>query len=74
LSPFRLRFLQLDDTAIEGPGLEKLDGLKNLTQLLLNGTQVTDAGVTRLQTALPGCLISRDKAASEANGLRGNVP
>jgi internalin A len=40
-------------------GLKKLATLKNLTDLYLGGTKVTDAGVKELQQALPKCLIVR---------------
>jgi hypothetical protein len=40
-------------------GLEHLAGLKNLAQLNLKGTAVTDQGIAKLKAALPNCNISR---------------
>jgi hypothetical protein len=40
-------------------GLKQLAGLKSLQWLNLRGTQVTAAGVKKLQEALPGCQIIR---------------
>jgi hypothetical protein len=38
-------------------GLAHLKALTNLTQLSLDGTQVTDAGVADLRKALPKCKV-----------------
>ena len=40
-------------------GLVHLKGLSNLQDLDLGGTKVTDAGVKKLQQALPKCKIER---------------
>jgi len=40
-------------------GLEHLKGLTQLEQLWLDGTQVTDAGVEKLNQALPKCNFNR---------------
>jgi hypothetical protein len=40
-------------------GLEHLAGLKNLAELHLKGTAVTDKGVAKLKAALPKCSITR---------------
>jgi outer membrane lipoprotein-sorting protein len=44
-------------TQVTDAGLKELAGLKSLQLLNLEGTDVTDAGVERLQKALPGCKI-----------------
>ncbi|NQU21935.1 MAG: hypothetical protein HQ567_11685 [Candidatus Nealsonbacteria bacterium] len=38
-------------------GLEYLEGMTSLQSLDLRGTQVTDAGIKKLQQALPNCKI-----------------
>jgi hypothetical protein len=43
---------------INDDGLEYLKGLKNLRVLLIRWTKVTDAGVEKLQQALPNCRIA----------------
>lgn len=43
--------------AITDAGIAKLEGLRKLEELVLGGTSVTDAGVNRLQRALPDCVI-----------------
>jgi len=40
-------------------GLKNLAPLKNLTTLGLSDTKVTDAGVEKLQQALPKCKITK---------------
>jgi hypothetical protein len=45
--------------AITDAGLIHLRGLKNLKELDLNGSVVSDAGVAKLQQALPNCKITR---------------
>ena len=44
-------------TNITDAGLEHLKGLTNLEELDLRWTKVTDAGVAKLQQALPNCEI-----------------
>ena len=41
--------LNLSDTAVSDAGLEHLKGLTSLMYLWVNGTQVTDAAVEKLQ-------------------------
>jgi hypothetical protein len=53
-----LRSLWLADTSITDAGLVHLQGLTGLQSLVL-GRHVTDAGVTKLQAALPECKIHR---------------
>ena len=49
--------LHLDGTRVTDEGLEHLYGLKSLTRVTLNNTQVTQQGVADLQAALPDCSI-----------------
>jgi hypothetical protein len=51
--------LELDRTQVTDAGLEHRAGLKNLSQLHLTGTAVTDKGVAKLKAALPKCNITR---------------
>jgi hypothetical protein len=51
--------LTLNDTKVSDTGLEHLKGLTQLQRLDLVGTKVSDAGVRKLQKALPGAYISR---------------
>jgi hypothetical protein len=53
-----LRELNLYDANITDAGLELLKGMTQLRRLSLNKS-VTDAGVKRLQQALPNCIIAR---------------
>ena len=50
--------LGLSGTRITDRSLEHLSGLKNLSSLFALETKVTDAGVAKLQKALPDCDIS----------------
>lgn len=47
----------LRGSAVSDRGLEHLKGLSQLKCLLLDDTKVTDAGVKKLQQALPKCEI-----------------
>jgi hypothetical protein len=47
----------LGHTQIGDDGLKHLSGLTELKSLSLNGTQVTDQGIKKLQQALPNCNI-----------------
>ena len=49
----------LDQSPVTDAGLTHLKGLKALTYLGLNRTQITDAGVAELQKALPKCKITK---------------
>jgi hypothetical protein len=49
----------LDCPKVTDAGLKNLTALKQLTTLLIIGTQVTDEGVAELQKALPKCLIAK---------------
>ncbi len=60
--------LDLSGTSVNDKGLDHLKGLTNLRELNLGAryqlsvsipTQVTDAGVKKLQEALPKCRIHR---------------
>jgi hypothetical protein len=56
----RLEWLSLNNApAVTYAGLEQLRALNQLDELYLYGTQVTAAGVARLQRALPRCDIQR---------------
>ncbi len=54
-----LQHLWLQNMRVTDAGLEDLTGLTKLATLDLSGTQVTDAGVAKLQQALPNCKITR---------------
>jgi hypothetical protein len=49
----------LNNTAVSDAGLERLHDNSSLHTLVLSGTKVTDAGVLRLQRALPELKIVR---------------
>jgi hypothetical protein len=49
--------LNLDRTGVTNAGLAHLKGMKELDELVLTNTKVTDAGVAKLQAALPKCTI-----------------
>lgn len=48
-----------DNEGITDAGIEHLLTCENLRELNLRGTKVTDAGVEKLQQALPECQIAR---------------
>jgi hypothetical protein len=48
-----LERLRLEETKVRDAGLVNLKGLPKLRELILIGTQVTDAGVAELQKAFP---------------------
>jgi hypothetical protein len=54
-----LQILWLKNTAVSDGGLEQLKDNTSLHTLVLSGTNVTDAGVFRLQQALPNLKIVR---------------
>ena len=56
-SEMEVATLSLADEPLTDAGIQKLAGLKNLTNLNLERTNVTDAGVARLQKALRKCNI-----------------
>ncbi|MCA9270006.1 MAG: hypothetical protein KDA41_16105, partial [Planctomycetales bacterium] len=70
---FGLEELSLANTQVGDAGLESLAQLKNLRLLKLgrtlefeggvSGPHVTDAGVSRLQAALPACRIEHERKA-----------
>ncbi len=51
--------LEYNHPQLTDAGLKHLEGLTGLQSLLLSGTQVTDAGVSEFQKALPNCKIIR---------------
>jgi hypothetical protein len=53
------RWVDLTRSEVTDAGLEHLKGLSRLQQLWLVSTKVTDAGVKKLQQALPKCRIVR---------------
>jgi hypothetical protein len=53
----RGRYLYLGRTRITDGGFERLIGLAKLRELHVTRTSVTEAGVQRLQRALPKCVI-----------------
>jgi hypothetical protein len=55
-----LKFLKLNHTTVTDTGLRRLEGMGRLDTLDLTGCpHITDAGVARLQKALPQCKIYR---------------
>jgi hypothetical protein len=54
-----LEYLNVYGTEIGDPGLAHLANLKKLKSLYVWQTKVTDAGVKKLQEALPGLKIIR---------------
>jgi hypothetical protein len=54
-----LQQLWLNDAAVTDEGILLLRSLKQLLDLQVFHTQVTDAGVAELQKALPNCQIMR---------------
>ena len=53
-----IRHLRLNSSVTDG-GLVHIKGLTNLKELLLNSTQLTDAGVGELKQALLNCNIEK---------------
>ena len=53
----QLRRLRLSNTPISDAGLVHLEGLPKLETLNLYGTNVTKVGISKLQAALPNCVI-----------------
>lgn len=53
-----LKFLGLERTSITDEGLKHLHTARNLEQLWLSGTKVTQQGLQLLQTTLPNCQIN----------------
>ena len=53
-----IRHLRLNSSVTDG-GLVHIKGLTNLKELLLNSTQITDAGVGDLKQALLNCNIEK---------------
>ena len=58
LANSQLYQLYLGDTKTTDAGLKEVAKLQQLSCLLLNRAQITDAGVVELQKALPKCSIS----------------
>src|SRR5262245_28156469 len=58
-----LRTLYLDGAPITDAGLRRLEGLSSLRYLRLGGNRgITDAGIARLEEALPDLKVSRSEA------------
>jgi hypothetical protein len=51
--------LDITDAKISDSAVNDLITLTGLKQLILNGTQITDVGIERLQRALPECEVIR---------------
>jgi hypothetical protein len=49
--------LSLYHTGVTDAGLEQLKGLKELHELFVNQTSVTDAGIKKFRKALPTCTV-----------------
>ena len=54
-----LTYLNLYGTAVSDAGLGQLAGLKNLRNLYVWQTKVTDEGIQKLKQALPGVDINK---------------
>ena len=54
-----IRALDLSQVPVNDSDLEHVTPLKELRQLDLTSTKVTDEGVAKLQKALPNCKITR---------------
>jgi hypothetical protein len=64
--------LVLRGTTIGDAGLRQLHGLSALSDLDIEGTQVTQAGIDDLRAALPQCRISwQGKVIEPANAAAG---
>lgn len=57
ISLTKLNILQLSNTFITDDAIPYLQQMKNLRVLYLTGTKITPAAVTKLQSALPECVI-----------------
>jgi hypothetical protein len=57
----KLEFLDISYARVTNAGLKQLVGLKSLRRLELQSEKVTDAGVKKLQQALPKCRIRNIK-------------
>lgn len=65
-----LRVLGLINAPLTDGCVDKLSELKNLTQLILQGTQVSADGLRRLQAALPNCKIYGGTYNPRRNAIR----
>jgi hypothetical protein len=54
-----LEAILLDSADIDDDGLDQFKALPHLKLLVLHRTKVTDAGVKKLQQALPNCKVER---------------
>jgi len=53
----KLQRLELRNTGVTDAGLVHFEGMKELGQLWLFGTKVTNAGAANLQKKLPKCRV-----------------
>ena len=65
-----LRILGLADCGLTDASVERLGKLKALTQLMIQGTQISRDGLQRLQAMLPNCRIYGGKYDSRRNTVR----
>jgi hypothetical protein len=65
-----LRELSLDSANIGDEAVETLGSLKNLRVLNLYHTLISEAGVARIETALPKCRIIWDRDSGLPNRRR----
>lgn len=65
-----LRVLGLINAPLTDGCVDKLAELKNLTQLILQGTQVSAEGLQKLQAALPNCKIYGGTYNPRRNAIR----
>lgn len=65
-----LRILGLADCGLTDASVEQLGKLKALTQLMIQGTQISKDGVKRLQAMLPNCRIYGGKYDPRRNTVR----
>lgn len=65
-----LRILGLADSAITDASVDTIGSMKALTQLIIQGTQISREGLQRLQTMLPNCRIYGGKYDPRRNTVR----
>ena len=65
-----LRILGLADSPVTDASVDTIGSMKALTQLIIQGTQISRDGLQRLQTMLPNCRIYGGKYDPRRNTVR----